>query len=109
MTTIQDDGLSTIPFFFEMASVSVRTVSVDIANALAVGESFTTATSALYNLSGGVLVTSPSPAVVGTSIVQVLDGPTLGFSRGEIYDLWLVAGVSSTSKPARHLRIKVIG
>lgn len=108
MPTIQDDDLSTIPFVYEMAAASVRVPSINMAQALESGETFTTATSTLRNVDTDELVTIPAPTVNSTSIVQLLDGPTLGFTRGTTYDLLVVAVVSATSKPARHLRIKIV-
>jgi hypothetical protein len=76
---------------------------------LAFGESFTTATTTLRYLDTGVIDADlPVPTVTGTSIVQVVSGPVIGFVKGETYELVLIANVSATSKPARRLYIRVV-
>lgn len=108
MPTIQNDSLSTVPFLTEMTSWTVDVLSVDAAIGLEAGETFTTATTILINAVTGETVTIPAATVNGTSILQLIDAAALGFARGDVYDLVLVPNVSATSKPARHLRIKVV-
>lgn len=108
MPTIYADDLSTIPFSSQMAADEVRTLGIDMADALAEGETFTTATTTLRNLASGELDADlPEPTVDDTTIVQVIDGPLIGFVKGETYELVLIAEVSETSRPARRLYIVV--
>jgi hypothetical protein len=108
MPMILADDISTVPFSTQMAASQTRTIGVDMAAALAVGETFTTATTTLRNLLTGELDEDlPEPSVAGTTITQVIDGTAIGFTKGDIYELVLIANVSATSKPARRLYIVV--
>lgn len=109
MPTIQADDISTVPFSYQMAAGEVKTLGIDMAEALADGETFTTATTTLRNLETGDLDADlPTAIVNGTSIVQVVNGPAIGFTKGDTYELVLIANVSATSKPTRRLYIRVM-
>jgi len=109
MPTIQSDDISTDPFVYQMAAGATRVLSIDMALALAPGETFTTATTTLRNLGTGTLDADlPLPSVSGTSIVQTVSGPTIGFVKGETYELVAIALVSATSQPARRLYIQIV-
>jgi hypothetical protein len=109
MTLLVADALSTIPFRYLMAAGETRSIAVDMAAALVEDEEFTTATSTLRNLDTGELdLDLAAPTVDGTAIEQVLDGPTIGFVRGQTYELVLIAEVSATSRPARRLYLQVV-
>lgn len=109
MPTILADDISTVPFSTQMAAGATRTLGIDMAAALADGETFTTATTTLRNLGTGEIDADlPAPTVDDTTIVQVIDGEEIGFVKGETYELVLIANVSATSKPARRLYLKIV-
>lgn len=109
MPTLYADDISTVPFSYQMAAGATKTISVDMASALADGETFTTATTTLRNLDTGELDDDlPEPTVDDTSIIQVIDGPAIGFIKGETYELVLIAEVSATSQPARRLYLRIV-
>lgn len=109
MPTISADDISTIPFSYQMAASEVKTLGIDMAAALADGETFTTATTALRNLDTGELDADlPAATVDDTTIVQVIDGADIGFVKGETYELVLIAEVSATSRPARRLYLRIV-
>lgn len=109
MPTIQADALSTDPFVHDMAAASIDVLSVDMVNSLEAGETFTTATSTLRNVATGALVADvPAPTVSTTKILQLVDGPDLGFVKGDTYELVLIAHVSATSQPVRRAYLRVL-
>jgi hypothetical protein len=109
MPAIIADDLSTVPFSTQIAAAQTRTIGVDMAAALAEGETFTTATTTLRNLDTGAIDADlPAPTVAGTTIVQVIDGAAIGFAKGETYELVLIAEVSETSRPARRLYLRIV-
>lgn len=109
MPTIAADDISTIPFSYQMAAGATETLGIDMAAALVDDESFTSAVTTLRNLGTGELDEDlPEPGVDETRIIQVIDGETIGFVKGETYELVLIAEVSATRRPARRLYIRVV-
>lgn len=109
MPLLQADRISTDPYDYETAVAATDTLSIDMAEALLDGESFTSATAVLRNLKTGVVTTLTVTAVNGTAVVITLNGATIGYAVGDVYALVVFAHISASQKRPRRLYVRVVG